>query len=117
MTTDSIPDGTFINWVDTYSIYKKLSLEVIEILENHQAWIDRDWEGSGRADLEGADLRRVNLEGANLRGANLEGADLREADLRRADLRGANLEGTIVNQSTLNTMDITEAQRVQLIIV
>ena len=107
MLDTTIPDGIFINWSDTYSKYKKLSPEIVEILGNHQAWINRGWTGKGRANLEGVDFRGANLRGVNLAGANLRGANL----------RGANLRGAVVDEDALDTMDITDGQRESLNIV
>ena len=45
--------------------------ELKTILENHDHWLNEDWEGweNMRADLRDADLRDADLRGADLRGA------------------------------------------------
>ena len=47
-------------------------IQLKEILDQHQLWLDSDGEQGRRADLRGA-----NLDGANLRGAEL-GPEIRE---------------------------------------
>ena len=59
------------------------SSKLKKIIENHQHWVNEDFEGwkGMKADLHGA-----NLQGAELHDANLEGAELHDANLKGADL-------------------------------
>jgi uncharacterized protein YjbI with pentapeptide repeats len=80
------------------------SVELREILLNHEEWTSTGHREGKRADLSEVDLTATNLEGANLNGANLTRTDFRNANLQDADLRksqgllahqlaGANLSG------------------------
>jgi uncharacterized protein YjbI with pentapeptide repeats len=67
--------------------------------------------------LKGADLSGANLSSANLRGANLKEADLTGANLNLANLTGANLTGanlsqaklvfSVLRNTTLDNVDLT----------
>jgi len=80
MTEVSIPNGVFINWTDTYSQYKPLSPEIIEILAKHLVWVT-GLHGGKRAALSYADLTNADLRNANLRGADLTGSILTDANM------------------------------------
>ena len=52
-------------------------IQLKEILDQHQLWLDSDGEQGRRADLRGANLTAARLRGAYLRGAEL-GPEIRE---------------------------------------
>ena len=109
-------------------------IEIKNILDNHNLWLDSNKQKGERANLtdanlsdanlsdanlsdanlrganlEGADLRRANLKGANLKGAKLKGANLRRANLKGANLKGANLKGANLNRVDLkNTIGLPD---------
>ena len=86
MTEDSIPEGAFINWSKSWSAYRKLTPELVEILEKHQMWVDRGCSGEDRANFRKQDLSKFDFSSTNLRHTNLTGADLCGANIRGADL-------------------------------
>jgi uncharacterized protein YjbI with pentapeptide repeats len=73
-------------------------LELEELVQLHELWVNSGGEEGQRADLSNANLDRADLAGVKLPGANLQKANLAGAILSLADLRGAflfqaNLQG------------------------
>ena len=81
-------------------------MNLTEILQQHQLWLQTDGREGARADLRRADLSEADLRDADLRradlsDADLSGADLSDADLSGADLRGADLRGADLSRASL----------------
>lgn len=108
---------------------ESLPLDIQEILQLHQAWIDSNGAKGKRAELTGADLSEVNLAGSNFNGAHLKmvdmrgailtnctflladlsGSDLSYANLVLTDLMGANLTGVNLTRSRLSRANLGPA--------
>ena len=84
-------------------------IQLKEILDQHQLWLDSDGEQGRRANFRVAHLSRADLIGADLTGAVLRGADLYEADLREATLTGANLREANLYRADLREADFRGA--------
>ncbi len=81
--------------------------DIINILRDHEIWLETDGSKGNRAeiyhaDLSGADLYKANLRSAQIWDTYLYNADLREADLSESEgikpeyLAGADLSGALL---------------------
>ncbi len=63
-------------------------MDIKEILERHQLWLDGE-DGGERADFTGVNLKRCDFSHANLENAIFSGANLSCAHFTKANLEGA----------------------------
>lgn len=90
---------------DVQIAHKKL----IQILAEHEVWLESHGKKGVPANLEKADLRQVDLSGVNLRAANLKGALLHGAQLAGTDFTGANLSGSMLKESNYQDANLEVA--------
>ena len=71
-------------------------MNINEILEQHQIWLETSGKEGIRANFCGANLRGVNLRDTNLRGADLNDADLCGTNFCNTNLFAVSLRGAKV---------------------
>lgn len=104
---------------DNHDIFRELQQisddELINILEDHNKWLESKGKEGRQADLSESDLSDMklqdsNLGKANLRGAMLAGANFKNAKLYKADFQHANLNGANLKKANLNEANLQETQ-------
>lgn len=88
--------------------------KLLEVLKNHQLWLDSDerlgaMADLSRVDLRGNDLYEVDLSKANLSEANLSKVNLVGASLIKTNLSGANLSSAQLPRATLYNANLFKA--------
>lgn len=78
-----------------------IEIELDEIIENHNKWLN-----SGGKEGERANLKGINLSKANMVKANLSKGDLRQADLSYANLIRANLSEANLNEANMTGVNM-----------
>ena len=83
--------------------------DLINVIRDHEKWLDTEGKKGLRANLSGAILYRANLSGANLKDANLSNISLTKANLAGANLSGAILDGASLINAILKKADLRYA--------